>query len=338
MTKFWNHFIGKAQSFQFGAGICCLVEGLQSFDFHHNWLFLGMWQAMGKDLYLQCSLETCSNSPGSPALQTPSRRISIRLSLHCSCRAIEVGDSLLQCLYPAWRPFAWTAEGWKHVSEEEAMWVCVIRKRGGKRTRKEGRHKEEMKRKRDGSGKYIWQYSDLCCCQRSSGSIQKICYLPPELHSLVPQWALRSCPEAQEAGKPLPSPEQLHLQKQLCFPWTSLAGADEPKTTEDSKRLTAAFVAPQGRSGSTGIQPPPNYSTTSMDHTHSACPGLGKGLLAEAGSTRSARYLKHSLITKNYLTWQLLWEERRRLSSSRAQGSVILSVNYWGAPGNQVSQ
>lgn len=71
---------------------------------------------------------------------------------------------------------------------------------------------------------------------------------------------------------------------------------------EDSNRLTAAFVAVQGSSGSTGIQPPPKYSTSSMDHTHSACPGLVKWLLAQAGSTRSARYLKHSLITKKNLS------------------------------------
>lgn len=141
------------------------------------------------------------------------------------------------------------------------MWVCVTRKRGDKGRRKEGRHKEEMEEEKDESGKYTWQYSDLCCCQKSSGSIQKISYHWSSIH-WCPWWALRSWTEAQEAGKP------------SCFPWTSLAGADEPKPTEDSNRLTAAFVAAQGRSGSTGIQPPPKYSTTSMDHTHSACPGL----------------------------------------------------------------
>lgn len=113
------------------------------------------------------------------------------------------------------------------------MWVCVTRKRGDKGRRKEGRHKEEREGKKDEPGKDTWQYSDLCCCQRSSGSIQKICCHWSSIH-WCSQWALRSWTAAQEAGKPLLSPEQLHLQKQLCFLWTSLTGADEPKTTQGS--------------------------------------------------------------------------------------------------------
>lgn len=150
------------------------------------------------------------------------------------------------------------------------MWEYVLQGRDGIKGEERKAGREGMEGGKDELGKYIWQYSDLCCCQRSSGSIQKICYPWSYIHlvSLVSTQKLD-----WSTGKPLLSPEQLRLQKQLYFPWTSLAGPDEPKTTEDSNRLTAAFVAVQGRSGSTGIQPPPKYSTTSMDHTHAACPG-----------------------------------------------------------------
>lgn len=190
---------------------------------------------LGKDLYLQCSPEICSNSPASPALPNTFQKEQHQTLLALLLQSPEIGDSLLQCLNPAWSPFAWTAEGWKCVSEAEARWVWVTRERGGKGRRKEGRHKEEREGGKRWTRRRYTAIFNLCCCQRSSGSVQK---------TWCPQWALRSC-----STNPLLSPEQLHLQKQLCFPWTSLAGANEPKTTEDSYRRSAAFVAAQGRAG-----------------------------------------------------------------------------------------
>lgn len=173
-------------------------------------------------------------------------RNSIRLSLHYSCKAFEIRSSL-SCN-------AFVQPGGYHLlGLQRTTWVCVTRRRGHKRERKEGRHEEprdgskeepglERKEEQDGD---TGRYSDLCCCQRSSGSIQEICCPWSSIH-LCPQWALRSWIAAPEEGKSRPSPEPLNLGKQLCFPWTNLAGADGLKTTEDSQgsdRLTAAFVS-----------------------------------------------------------------------------------------------
>lgn len=60
----------------------------------------------------------------------------------------------------------------------------------------------------------------------------------------------------------LPSPEQLHLRKQLCFWWTNLAWAAGPKMTDNSQdfyRLTCCLCAfVQQRPHSSQIQPSPN--------------------------------------------------------------------------------
>lgn len=131
--------------------------------------------------------------------------------------------------------------------------------------------------------------------------------LPSELHSLVSPVSTQELDWS--SGK----------QENPCFPqssstckssWTSLAGAGEPKTTEDSNRLTAAFVTVQGRSGSTGIQPPPKYSTTSMDHTH-CMPRFGKGAACTGREhkvcTVSKTLPNHKELS--YLTAFVWWKE-----------------------------
>lgn len=128
--------------------------------------------------------------------------------------------------------------------------------------------------------------------------------LPLELHSLVSSVSTQELDCSTGSRKTPAFPRAAPLAKAAVLSVNQPSRSRQPKTTQDSYRLTAAFVAAQGRCGSTGIQPSPRYSTTSMDHTHSAWPGLARRLLAQAGSTRSARYLKHFLITKNlpYLT------------------------------------
>lgn len=77
---------------------------------------------VGKSFHLQRSLEICINSPASLALLNTICRNSIRLSLHCFCKASETED-FLSCSVTWRRPFAWTVEGWKLVSEEATL-VC----------------------------------------------------------------------------------------------------------------------------------------------------------------------------------------------------------------------
>lgn len=98
---------------------------------------------------------------------------------------------------------------------------------GDKGRRKESRHKEEMEGKKDESGKYIWQYSEFYCCQRSSGSIPKN-LLPLELHSLVSpvsaqelDWSIgcRKIPAFPRAA-PLPKAAVLSLNQPSRSRWT----------------------------------------------------------------------------------------------------------------------
>lgn len=156
--------------------------------------------------------------------------------------------------------------------------------------------RKERKEEKDGD---TWRYSDFCCCQRSSSSIQGICCHWSSIH-LSPQWALRSWTAAPEAAKSPPSPEQLCLRKQLCFQQTHLARADghkNPEDSQDSSRLTAAFVSLQRKElAALEYSLLKKGSTAPVGHGHSAGPGLVKGSArTQEGSVWSARYPKHTL-------------------------------------------
>lgn len=152
------------------------------FDFSDNWLFLEMWQVTGKRSLF--AMLTVAIPQDLQPYQTPSRRNSIRLSPHCSCRAIEIGNSLScnACIQPG---------------DCRGLKTCL------KVTRKKGIKGEERKAgtKRKWRGKKMSQENIYGNIQSSTAVkdpvavSQKICYHWSSVH-WCPQWALRSWTEA----------------------------------------------------------------------------------------------------------------------------------------------
>lgn len=179
------------------------------------------------NLHSRCLLQICINSPGSLALPNTIQQEPTGTASDSPCIApIQPPRwetlSPLQCLHPTQqRPFAWTAEVDNQCLKKRLCEYVLQGREGKKEKEKVGMKRRGTKRSQEGeNGSKRWRYMEIFRpLLMSEIQWQYPRNLAPlKLHSVPSPARLKSWTAAPKAGKSLPSPGQLHLIKQLCFP------------------------------------------------------------------------------------------------------------------------